>query len=249
MKKLLSFVGALTITASSVTVVAFEYANLVKSSIEAKIRNYINISSLLARGTILSQKSVGDQGQSTDGQDFSLEYVSKYLYGKEITDFFNDSSFQGISDQTVRSLLGSMFNLSSAHDAVYTVKSNSDFQSDLALHDDITVGKKGEEPIMNTMSLLTAATSILFGNDFSATSSANFLETLLSAGESSILGMFTGGTIKSIQDFLFDKNHNQSLFNKISTALSEEDLINQFPDRQITSLTFQEVFNFRQIEF
>lgn len=250
MKKLLSLLGSISIAASSLTIVGFSYANLVKSSIEAKVRNYLNISSLLARGTILSQKSSytsNDKPVTTDGQDFSLRYASQYLYGKKMSTFFNHSQFEN-GDVNVLTYFGSMFNLPTTSGYVYTARENPMFElasPTLHLQTDDTTGKSGNDDTMGILSIISSGAVALLEKGFRPETSAPLIENLAAAGEAPILEMVENGTFQTIHDILgIDSTTGKSsLFAKLSESLNETDLTD------IENITYAKVFETRQVGF
>lgn len=248
MKKLLSLLGSISILGSSLTVVGFSYANLVKSSIEAKIKNYVNISSLLARGTILSQKSSFTNGdnppETTDGQDFSLRYASQYLYGQKMSTFFNHTQFPN-GNVNVLTYFGSMFNLPTTSGYVYTARENPDFELNshtLHLQADDTTGKSGSDDTIGTLATISAGAVALLEKGFNPKTTGPLIENLAAAGEGPILQMMENGTFQTIHDILSD-----SLFEKLSASLNETDLETKFGD--LSKVTYADAFDFRQIRF
>lgn len=249
MKKLLATLGALSIVSSTTSVVSCEYANLVKSSIENKIRNYIATSSLLARATVLSQKA---DHQAEGGEGLSLKASSQFLYNRNIREYFTRSELPTDSDSnTVRQMLGTMFSFGSGNSDVYTVKNVPSFETNLALEDSVDTGRQSQDSFANTFGIITGLASLLLGNNFSDTQ-ASFLANALNAITGLVGNAVTandGQLIGQILDFVRLRDADESIpagdyiFKTFQDSLKEDDLPN------IENLTFNDVFKIRYVDF
>ncbi|ATZ16391.1 MOLPALP family lipoprotein [Entomoplasma freundtii] len=251
MKKLLSILGALSVVASTASVTSCEYSKLVKSSLENKVRNYIAISSLLARSAVLSQRS--DQ-KAMGGEGLSLKASSQYLYGQSIKNYFTESELPtGGANNTVREMLGSMFNFGSSNSDVYTVKSGREgdpFESNLALEDNVDTGRQSQDSIIKTLGPISGVVSLLFGNNFSAEMQASAINNTLGAVLDVVGNAVTendGALIGKVLNFIRLKDAGEEfpqgdyIFKTFSDSLKEDDLPN------IESMTFNDVFAVRYI--
>lgn len=250
MRKLLAVLGTVSIISSSMAITSCATVGGIQALIIKKVGNYINISSLLARGTILSQVNNGQQ-ESVDGRGFSLDYATQYLQEKKITDFFGEKDYKFTKDDSVLSFFGSMYGNTSATDRV-TVKKFSDFTTNLNLADDVNQGRTGAAPFLNTYNLITGIVSLIFGSDFSAISSGTLLENLLSSFDDKIGSMIGLDTIKSILNFIRIKDNEDKpgewIFKSLSSLLDEKDLLAD-SDKELTDFSFDEVFQKRKVLF
>lgn len=247
MRKLLSFLGVVTISTSVGSALGLQYANKEQSSVIKKIQNYIDVSSLLARATILSQNPTDNTGIATGGQGFSWNYASQYIDSRRIGDFFpNPASLRGASKDTLsRILLGSMFNYPADNSTPF-IPSLTD--SNLNLNDP-TVGRTGNDPLVNTLGLLSGVLQLVLGSDFNE-GLASTINGLLESAALDNVGNSIRDSIGTIgATYLKNQASGNWIFDQLTNIWSEDDLTAAYPNKAFTELNFVDVFQVRQNDF
>ncbi|AVP49174.1 MOLPALP family lipoprotein [Williamsoniiplasma luminosum] len=259
LKKLLILLGTTSIMAASVTVVGFSFANKTLASIEAKVRNYINISSTVARGAIVGQKKDAIDG---NGAGIALSYASSYMNGQKLGDVV-EGDLGNLKDIKVSQLLSSMFNDVNVVKKPYTVANWASFNHDvepnvglnLEMDDkgktiDVNKGITGKSSFADTFGLITGVLSMLLSIDFDGGANAPLIESLLSTSLVSgpikgMMGDKTPGSsiLEKLDPIIKGGLTDKTLFEQLKDAMSEDDLKN--PE----TLKFGEVFEIRTKQF
>ncbi|ATZ17374.1 MOLPALP family lipoprotein [Williamsoniiplasma luminosum] len=257
LKKLLILLGTTSIMAASVTVVGFSFANKTLASIEAKVRNYINISSTVARGAIVGQKKDARDG---NGAGIALSYAGSYMNGQKLGDVV-DGDLGNLKDIKVSQLLSTMFNEVNVAKNPYTVANwgsfNNHVDPDVGLNlekdgekIDVNKGITGKSSFADTFGLITGVLSMLLSIDFDGGANAPLIESLLSTSLVSgpIKGMMGDETVGSsilekLDPIIKGGLTGKTLFQQLKDAMSEDDLTN--PE----TLKFGEVFVIRTKQF
>ncbi|PPE05205.1 MOLPALP family lipoprotein [Williamsoniiplasma lucivorax] len=257
-KKLLPIFGTLSIVAASTSIVGFSFSNKVKSSIEAKIRNYINISSLIARGAIIGQKKDAPDG---NGQGVALTYGSRYMNDQKMGNLIN-GELGNAKDMKVSQLVSSMFSVDNVFSNPYTVANWGSFNNgvttgglDLEMKNnkiDKNKGLTGESQFAKTFGLISGVFSMLFATDFSAETIAPLLEQLLptSLVANTVKNMIAtqDATLLEVLDPIINgKLTEKTLFAQIQSIINEDDL--HTLEKPITEFTFKDVFDQRINDF
>lgn len=242
MRKLLSILGTITIASSSITALGLQYGNKVQSSILKRIKNYTDVSSLLARATILSQ----EENSQTGGRGFSLDYASSYIDSRNIGDFFpSEASLAGApKDTKSRILLGSMFDYSNSGQIFIPQLKDSN----LVLNPDPKVGKTGNSELINTFGVISSVLQILLGNDFNE-GLAPMIYGLLNSSAVTGAGASIKDSLPDIgKNYLKNPATSNWIFDELGDIWSEDDLITA-SGKAFTELTFDDVFKVRQNNF
>ncbi|WP_026389755.1 MOLPALP family lipoprotein [[Acholeplasma] multilocale] len=236
MKKLLAILGAISITASSTATIACTTVNDYKASIERQIKNYIEISSIKAQSAILNDK---------DGKNFSLDYTSGHFKSQKVADvlgkdFIEVPMGETQDTTTMERLFSQMFG-----DEDYRVNANdfenkdSDFIKSMAESTDTTI--TGDSSILKTLSLVSAAASVLLGSNFNSGISATIEGAIVTDLVANALkGIVTPSLIETVEGLSTDTSTIGLIINGIREGFNNSD-IKEF------SGTLNDLFNERSI--